>query len=135
MYTYPRYSFSIILTYLFLICITPSCIQKHTVNFDSELWRSDINGCMEKRAGMYNEVLSNKDEILSLTNKQLIRIMGNPDKYELLKRNQKFFIYNITPGRDCSTNEEARPLFLIIRFNAVGLSSEVFIQNNQMIET
>jgi hypothetical protein len=99
------------------------------------MWKSDANGCMEKRVEMYKDVLTNKNEILSLTNKQLIRIMGNPDKYELLKRNQKFFIYNITPGRECRIASETESLFLIIRFNAVGLSSEVFVQNNQMTET
>jgi len=130
----PFNNFSNIILYIMLTGFITSCLQKNSVTFDSDSWRSDINGCMEKRIGMYKEVLNNKNEILSLTNNQLIRIMGNPDKYELLKRNQKFFIYNISPGNNCQNNSDVEPLFLIIRFNAVGLSSEVFIQNTLRIK-
>ena len=130
----PFNNFSNIVLYIMLTGFITSCLQKNSVTFDSNSWRSDANGCMEKRMGMYKEVLNNKNEILSLTNNQLIRIMGNPDKYELLKRNQKFFIYNISPGNNCQNNADVEPLFLIIRFNAVGLSSEVFIQNTQSIK-
>jgi len=130
----PFNNFSNIVLYIILTGFITSCLQKNSVTFDSDSWRSDTNGCMEKRIGMYKEVLNNKNEILSLTNNQLIRIMGNPDKYELLKRNQKFFIYNISPGNNCQNNADVEPLFLIIRFNAVGLSSEVFIQNTQSIK-
>ena len=123
-----------IVFYLLFLSLFNSCSEKRTVGFDSELWRSDTNGCLGKRIEIYQDVLDNKKDLLSLANKQLIKILGNPEKVELLQRNQKFFIYNISPGSICAINTNSESISLIIRFNAVGLSSEVFIRNDQVIK-
>ena len=60
-------------------------------------------------------------------NKQIIKLLGTPERNELFQRNQKFFIYNITPSSVCRSEYREEKLFLFIRFNAVGLSQEVFI--------
>jgi hypothetical protein len=122
----------IILFYFFLILI-PGC-QNHPISFDAELWRSDKQGCNGERFKIYPDLLDNQEEILGLTNKKIITLLGKPERNELYNRNQKFFIYNITPSTSCPNAYVENRLFLFIRFNAVGLSQEVFIQENPSFE-
>jgi len=118
---------------LFILLILSSgigCGPASLANFDSELWKSDQNGCKEERLKLYKVILSNQDELLGLNNKQIIKLLGMPERNELYQRNQKFFIYNISPTSVCKSENESEKLFLFVRFNAVGLSQELFIQNN-----
>ena len=114
--------------YFLLIFLISGCNAEKQVSFDNDSWKTDINGCMKIRIGIYKEIIESQNEILGLTNKEIIRILGNPERNELYRRNQKFFIYQISPGSKCEINNDTETLFLFIRFNAVGLSQEVFVQ-------
>jgi len=116
------------LSYILFISIICGCSNNTSVSFDSESWKSDSYGCHEKRIKLYNDIINNQDEILGLTNKEIIKILGKPERNELYRRNQKFFIYHISPGSKCNIINDEETLFLFIRFNAVGLSQEVFVQ-------
>jgi hypothetical protein len=94
---------------------------------DSETWKSDKNGCEGKRFGMTNAIQVEKDKLLSLNEKELISVLGRPDRNELFKRNQKFFYYFLQPAPECKLGNE-KPLKLVIRFNAMGLAKEVVIE-------
>jgi len=115
-----------------LIMLIPmlGCVQKRTVSFDSDSWKKDMHGCNEERLGLYSIIIEKQGEILGMTNKQVIKVLGRPERNELYRRNQKFFIYNITPGEKCDRSDNDRQLFLFVRFNAVGLSQEVFVQES-----
>lgn len=89
-----------------------------------EEWKADGQGCTGKRAAMESDMRNEKDKLLALNEKQIIRLLGRPDQNELYKRNQKFYTYFVTAGPDCSTPAEV-PLKLIVRFNAMGLANEV----------
>ena len=80
------------------------------------------------RSEIYTGILKDKESLLRLNEKKIAGILGLPDANELSRRNQKFFIYSINPGRECKGYNETDELYLIVRFNAVGLSSEIFIQ-------
>jgi outer membrane protein assembly factor BamE (lipoprotein component of BamABCDE complex) len=103
-------------------------LEETQVSFDNDSWKADANGCKKIRIGIYKEIIESQNEILGLTNKQIIRILGNPERNELYSRNQKFFIYQISPSPKCNNTNNIETLFLFIRFNAVGLSQEVFVQ-------
>jgi hypothetical protein len=106
-------------------CNRPVSIE----GFDSGSWKSDQNGCNEDRLKQYKVLLNNQDDLLGLNSKQIIKKLGMPERNELYQRNQKFFIYNITPAPVCDLEYDKKALFLFIRFNAVGLSQEVFVQD------
>jgi hypothetical protein len=114
--------------FILLTFLLSGCLEKIQVSFDNDSWKTDANGCKKIRIGIYKEIIESQNEILGLTNKEIIGVLGKPERNELYKRNQKFFIYQISPASKCSVNNDTEPLFLFIRFNAVGLSQEVFVQ-------
>ena len=103
------------------------CSAGNSYNFDNAGWENDKNGCENFREKIYKDVLADKSNLLKLNEKQLVKALGSPDKNELSRRNQKFFIYNIISSEDCPDQERSSSLYFIVRFNAVGLSSEIFI--------
>lgn len=96
-------------------------------NMDLQEWRSDNDGCQNKRSTMASSLESQKDKLLALKEKQIISLLGKPDQNELYSRNQKFYTYFITPAAECSTSKNESKT-LIIRFNAMGLAKEVTIR-------
>jgi hypothetical protein len=104
------------------------CWFNQPVSFDAELWKSDRNGCNKDRLEIYKEILDKQEEVLGLSNRQIINLLGKPERNELYKRNQKFFIYYITPSSECDNQGIQDKLYMFIRFNAVGLSQEIFVQ-------
>jgi hypothetical protein len=118
------------LFFLIFLFSTSGCSQKATItDFNENLWKSDQNGCKEERLKLYTVLLKHQDDVLGLNNRQIIKLLGMPERNELFQRNQKFFIYNITPAPLCKSDYDQESLFLFIRFNAVGLCQEVFIRN------
>jgi hypothetical protein len=77
---------------------------------------------------MINALQTEKDKLLSLNEMQIVDLLGRADQNELLKRNQKFFSYFLTPGPDCNNQEDTTSIRLVIRFNAMGLAKEVTIE-------
>jgi len=115
---------------LIMLLAFTGCVQSGSLeSFDTKSWRSDRNGCKEDRLKLYKLILNNQNDLLGLNNRQMIKILGMPERNELYQRNQKFFIYNISPSSVCRSEYEGEKLYLFIRFNAVGLSQEIFVQD------
>lgn len=94
---------------------------------DLEEWKADAQGCTGKRSAMEQAIRNEKDKLLALNEKQIIKLMGRPDQNELYKRNQKFYTYFIAAGPACETPSE-NPKKLIVRFTAMGLANEVTLE-------
>lgn len=77
---------------------------------------------------MFEVIQSQKEKLLSLSEAEVMGLLGRPDENELYKRNQKFFYYNILPSRTCSGRTDSLTARLVIRFNAMGLAKEVTIE-------
>jgi len=92
---------------------------------DEAQWKNDKNGCAGKRTTMADALLSQKEKLLSLSELEIVDVLGKPDQQELYKRNQKFYYYFIKPSGDCDRPSPANSLRLVIRFNAVGLAKEI----------
>lgn len=95
-------------------------------NINLETWKGDLNGCNGKRLEMQQSVTEQKDKLLALDEKQLIKLLGRPDQNELYKRNQKFYTYFISPAPSCNSSSSGS-VKLIVRFNAMGLANEVTV--------
>ena len=96
---------------------------------DVAQWKDDKGGCKQKRFAFLQEVQNQKDELKGLSEKDIIKLLGRPDHNELYQRNQKFFYYDIAPGKSC--NDQAVGEQLIIRFTAMGYAKEISIESNE----
>ncbi len=95
-------------------------------NINLSVWKEDLNGCTGKRLEMQQSIAGQKDKLLALDEKQLIKLLGRPDQNELYKRNQKFYTYFISPAPSCNAPSSGS-IKLIVRFNAMGLANEVTV--------
>lgn len=94
---------------------------------DLSVWQGDHNGCGGRRVSMQEAIQEQKDKLLALNEKQVVKLLGKPDQNELYKRNQKFYTYFISPAPSCET-AGIETLRLVVRFNAMGLAKEVSIE-------
>jgi len=94
---------------------------------DQAAWAADKGACSGSRTGMMDAVKANTDKLLSLSEVDLVALLGRPDEEELYKRNQKFYYYYLQPAPTCG-NQTGSALRLVIRFNAVGLAKEVTVE-------
>jgi outer membrane protein assembly factor BamE (lipoprotein component of BamABCDE complex) len=95
---------------------------------DKESWVHDKGACKNIRSKMIDGVKSQKDQLLALSEMQLVELLGRPDENELYKRNQKFYTYYLEPGPTCDSLAGDEALKLVIRFNAMGLAKEVVVE-------
>jgi hypothetical protein len=121
-------SISKISFFLIGIALLTACGVKPSLGFNTDLWKSDKDGCKLERLKLYRILMDNQEELLDMNTRQIVKLLGVPERNQLYKRNQKFFIYNISPSGQCDTVYDGTPLYLFIHFNAVGVSQEIFIQ-------
>ena len=94
--------------------------------FDAETWKSDPQGCNQKRSQWVPVILEQKTKVLALPEKEVIELLGKPDQIELYKRNQKLYHYRISPGASCSSKDSVETE-LQVRFNAMGRAKEIYV--------
>ncbi len=105
-----RYYFLILLTFF-------SCYQAPVINdFDPTQWKSSLVNCNDYRINASEEIIEQKEKLLSKNQNEIVALLGNPEKHELFDRNQKFFFYQL----DCEKTKE-----LSLRFDALGRVREV----------
>lgn len=116
--------------FLVLIATFSACNKNIDLpDFDESQWQNDQNGCKDTRAQMLDQMEQVKDQLKGLNQDEIVYVLGKPDKNELYKRNQKFFIYEIAGAKGCTPSKEAASshIYLSIRFNATGLAKEVMV--------
>jgi hypothetical protein len=116
--------------YLFLAFCFLSCTSSIELeDFSAEDWKSDRNGCLGKRGPMLESVMTQKEQILGKAEHDVLKVMGRPDKNELYRRQQKFYIYYLEPGPLCEVSLQASDSasYLSLRFNATGIVNEIFV--------
>jgi len=109
------------------LCVACGNHSKEITGVDWDAWKADKNGCLEKRHAARRELESQKEQLKSLSEMDIVNLMGRPDQTELYKRNQKFYTYFIAGGPGCPKSDTTTQK-LIIRFNAMGLAKEVALE-------
>jgi len=116
----------VLLAFLFG-CDSPIIID----GFSDKKWRSDRNGCFQIREMEIDALMMGKSSILRQSENKILAFLGKPDKNELYTRNQKFFIYYISPNSGCKMYSISEQLtYLSVRINAVGVATEAFVYKN-----
>jgi hypothetical protein len=96
---------------------------------DLRTWKDDKNGCGNIRSSQIESLRAQKNKILALDEMQVVKLLGKPDRNELYKRNQKFYLYYLQPSEECTSIKPLiQPLKLTIRFNAMGLAKEIAVE-------
>jgi SmpA / OmlA family len=113
---------------LLSVCLVFSCGKPlpDLSPIDLAQWKEDKGGCKQIRSAFLSDLTNQKDELKGLSEGDIIKLLGRPDRNELYKRNQKFYYYDLEPGKACDstlTNQQ-----LIVRFNAMGMAKEVAIE-------
>ena len=112
---------------LFLLLLACDKPLPDLQGIDLQAWKDDKNACAGKRQSMVKAIDAERKKLLSLTELQVVSLLGKPDQNELYKRNQKFYTYFLEPSPACAQpSADARKL--IVRFNAMGLAKEVTIE-------
>ncbi|MFM8911909.1 MAG: hypothetical protein ACKOE6_03170 [Flammeovirgaceae bacterium] len=114
---------SSLLLFLLVACGSP---LPQLDGIDLEKWRTDKNGCQGERLRYLAPLQTQREKLKGLSQDEVVELLGRPDKNELYKRNQKFFFYSLSPGKECGTDSSHQQLS--IRFNAMGLAKEVVIE-------
>ena len=123
----PKLQFRL-LTLLFILFASGCTDSPSIEGLDLELWKNDKYGCDYVRFDYLEILVKGKDKLLNRDQNVIEAILGSPDEHQLDKRKQKFFYYYLEPGPKCG-EDISHPIRLQIRFNALGLSSEVFFEN------
>lgn len=95
--------------------------------FNEKAWQSDKDGCQGLRLKLKEDLMSVKEQIKGLNNDEVITLLGKPNKTLLDKRNQKYFIYSLSPNQSCSNHNPEISSELSLRFSAIGLVYEVLV--------
>jgi len=116
------------LSLFLLLLVTISCGKSlpEISDVDLDSFSKDKNACGQYRTSVIQTLDSQKDKLLALDERQIVELLGSPDRNELYKRNQKFYYYYLKPSPEC--NSTTAPLRLAIRFNAMGLAKEVMLE-------
>ena len=93
-------------------------------------WREDRGACAGIRPGLVDDFKIEQANLMGKFADDVGEILGKPDIHQLGGRNQKFYVYFLEKGRQCEDITKPSPaLKVILRFNAVGLLSEITYQN------
>lgn len=116
---------------LFLLSFVFSCSSApdKVGNLDLVKWRSDRGGCGDVRKGLEKEFVKIQSELLGKHIDDVGYMLGRPDIQQLGSRDQKFYVYFVEKGIHCTDiTQKSASQKVILRFNAVGLLSEITFQ-------
>ena len=115
---------------LFILLLSQCREVKSIEGLDTAAWKADRHACNRIRIGLENSFMENKNKLKGYSQQEIGKVLGKPDEVDLYKRNQKFFIYYIMPGKQCEgVTLKSRPRSLYIRFSAMNVSNEVFVKD------
>jgi len=114
----------------FFACSTP---PDKLGNLDLVKWRGDRGGCNDVRAGLEKDFRSIEKQLKGKFADDIGDLLGRPDIHQLGERNQKFYVYFLSKGEQCSDiKSKSNAPKVILKFNAVGLLSEITYQSRPL---
>lgn len=111
----------------FLLLISCGTNEERITGIDWDAWKSDRNGCGSKRAPFIDTLRAQRNQLQSLTEMEIVKLLGKPDLNELYIRNQKLYTYFLVPSPLCDGGDP-KALRLVIRFNAVSMAKTITVE-------
>lgn len=94
---------------------------------DLAVWKDDRQGCHGKRTPFEESLRSQREKLKGLSEMDVVRLLGRPDRNDLSERNEKYYYFFIDPAPECEAGDSTATR-LVIRFNATGVSKEVSVE-------
>lgn len=91
----------VFLPLLMLISILACDKKVELGKFNTQVWQLDFNGCDGNRETQLYYLDSIKKNMYGISETQLYKILGRPNKQELGERNRKSYHYYAAPGKQC----------------------------------
>lgn len=119
---------------ILLLAATMACQQSDVpeiAGFDSYIWKRDKFGCSSARLQMADTLIAQREKLVTLSENEVISLLGRPDARDLYVRNQKFLIYLLEPNQRCNAPEQVpvQAKALHIRLNALGKANELYVSS------
>lgn len=100
---------------------------------DLKKWRSDRSACKGIRSGLVTDFKAEQGQLLGKFADEIGELLGKPDIHQLGDRNLKFYVYFLEKGEQCDDIKmKSTAKKVILRFNAVGLLSEITYQKEPL---
>ncbi len=100
-------------------------------SLDLVKWREDRGACADIRSGLVDDFKIEQANLMGKFADDVGEMLGKPDIHQLAGRSQKLYVYFLEKGPQCEDITKPSPaLKVILRFNAVGLLSEITYQND-----
>ena len=100
---------------------------------DLKKWRGDRGACNSVRTGLADDFKAEQKQLMGKFIDEVGTLLGRPDIHQLGERNIKFYVYFLEKGTQCDdikANSKAKKV--ILKFNAVGLLSEITYQDRAL---
>ncbi len=119
-----------VLLMIILLCTHCSSDTSTSIGFDTTAWKQDKKGCTGKRAELLSLFEGAKEQLMGMREREILQVLGRPDRQDLHKRNQKFYIYYVQPGNQCEGNNTQAPGRIVrMRFSALDVVNEISYEN------
>lgn len=116
------------LVFCFIVCLLPACKSAPEIaGFDSKKWKDDPDACKNDRAKLLPLLEKNKGKLVKVESAEILMLLGSPDKKELYKRNQRFYVYFATSGSQCKGTKGNLGKTLRVRIDALQRVSEIVV--------
>ena len=102
--------------------------------FDLDVWKNDAMGCKSERMAQVADFEEVRGFLEGKSELDIRKILGRPDKVELMDRSQKFYLYFLEKGRQCYENEDyegKEGKYLYVRFTSLNEVNEIGVKQSQ----
>jgi hypothetical protein len=100
---------------------------------DLKKWRADRNSCKDDRKQLADDFKAEEKQLMGKFIDEVGELLGRPDIHQLGERNTKFYVYFLEKGIQCEDIGKKSPAKkVILKFNAVGLLSEITYQDRAL---
>ncbi|TLU99970.1 hypothetical protein [Dyadobacter luticola] len=104
-------------------------------SLDLKKWRSDRKGCNNVRVGLEKDFKAAQGQLMGKFADEIGDLLGRPDIHQLGERNLKYYVYFLEKGPQCDNiQSKSEAEKVILKFNAVGLLSEITYQKLPLSE-
>ena len=105
-----------------------ACSSIELKDFDNAAWKLDRHGCKGDRTTMLSSFETQKESLKEYKELKVLNYLGKPDYIQLAARNQKYYHYFYEGGQQCDSALSDFGRKVSIRFNALNLVTDVYIE-------
>lgn len=114
-------SYTHLVILMFLVGVVSSCQKEVSLKkFNKWTWKADYNGCDGNREVQMQYLGEIKQELVGISEVQLLDILGRPNKHELDERKRKRYVYYFMVGKQCIMSTASGTRALVVELDALN---------------